>query len=558
MRTLLKAFLSVGLVGLVACTAIVTSDDAVQCNTDADCAKRGPDFANTVCSAGFCAPKAPSASSSGGAEAGTGIPNAECRKNADCASKGKNYVCSSNMGKCAPTESEDCSIVYGDPTVEGTVLYGILSEQSKDDSNYFRQIQYSIAAKLAFKEFFETAGVQLAGSRKAALIGCTEHSPRRASALLGNAGVKAVIGPAAEDRQLPVVETLLPARIPSFTPWINGNPASVKEGSAGFAWLAGFERAEVFPPLNALLKEKESALIAGGKTKVRVIVVGNAQNPDVPTTFNGYGEYGDFADQRLVFNGKTAIENSNDASCEQKACYRRVTTNQAEKDVVQQRAKDIAAFKPDIIIPFSDIDWGAQLLPALENEFASIADPTQRPIYIHPFLQIEDTGYKSLPVTDAALRARITGIRAIRDNSFEIFTQKFKAALATEASVGTDPNPGAGRAFETSLLILLASYAAFQANPEPTPEQIVAALPKVTDSKATRVTLNDLVSGVGALNSGQTINFDGLFSFFDLDYTKHSSPATWTTWCVNNVAQYQSTNRVFKTDKFDGTASPCP
>src|SRR6185295_17310069 len=117
-----------------------------------------------------------------------------------------------------PTESEDCSIVFGDPTAEGTVLYGMLTEQSKDDSNYFRQIQYSIAAKLAFTEFFETANIRLGGSRKAALIGCTEHSPRRASALLGNAGVKAVIGPAAEDRQLPVVETLLPARIPSFSP----------------------------------------------------------------------------------------------------------------------------------------------------------------------------------------------------------------------------------------------------------------------------------------------------------------------------------------------------
>lgn len=555
MRTFLKGLLSLGLVGLVACTAIVTSDEPVQCNTDADCTKRGPDFADSMCQTGFCVPKSPGTSSDGGGDGGS---TAECTKNADCASKGDGFVCSSNLGKCAPTKSEDCSWIYGDPTVEGTVLYGLLTEQSKDDSNYFRQIQYSIAAKLAFKEFFETAGVQLGGSRKAALIGCTEHSPRRAAALLGNAGVKAVIGPAAEDRQLPVVETLLQARIPSFSPWINGSPASVKEGSSGFAWLAGFERAEVFPPLNALLKEKESQLVAGGKAKIRVVAVVNAPSDEVPTTFNGYGEYGDFADQRLVFNGKTAIENKDDTSCDQKACYLRAKTNQAEKPVVQQRAKDIAAFKPDIIIPFSDIDWGAQLLPALENEFAAL-DPSARPIYLHPFLQIEDSGYRSLPVqADPALRARITGIRAIRDNSFEIFTQKFKAALATDASVGTDPNPGAGRAFETSLLILLASYAAFQANTQPTPEQIVAALPKVTDSKANRVTLNDLVSGVGALNAGQNINFDGLFSFFDLDYTRHSSPATWTTWCVNSSAQYVSTQRTFKTDKFDGTAAPCP
>ena len=37
MRTFLKGLVSLGLVGLVACTAIVTSDEPVQCNTDADC-----------------------------------------------------------------------------------------------------------------------------------------------------------------------------------------------------------------------------------------------------------------------------------------------------------------------------------------------------------------------------------------------------------------------------------------------------------------------------------------------------------------------------------------
>ena len=61
-------------------------------------------------------------------------------------------------------------------------------------------------------------------------------------------------------------------------------------------------------------------------------------SPEVPTTFNGYAEYGDFADQRLVFNGKTAIENAGDNTCEQKACYKRFETNQAEVDVDSQRA----------------------------------------------------------------------------------------------------------------------------------------------------------------------------------------------------------------------------
>lgn len=566
MRSLVKALSLLGVATLVACTAIVTSDDAVQCTTDGDCTKRGPDFVDSTCSNGLCVAKASSqqdASTDPDASSlKPAIPNAECTTNAECARKDAGFVCSSNIGKCAPTTSDDCEVVYGDPTAEGTVLYGMLSDAALNDTNYFRQTQYSRSAKLAFQEFFENAGATFKG-RKAALISCSEHFPRRSAALLANAGVKVVIGPGSEDHQVPVVETLLPAKIPSFTPWINGNPASVK--SAELSWLAGFERAEVLPPLNALVAEREAAFKAAtGKSKIRIAVIVNEPSGDFPTTVNGLKAYGELLDQRLLLNGKSAIENTNDTSCGAgNACYKRFISNQNEAAVVTQRAKDIVAFAPDIIIPFTDIEWAPQLLPSLEAELASkFANEADKPMYLHPFLQIEETGYKTLAVGDAttgaALRARIGGIRAVRDNSFELFTTKFKAALTTASGPGTDPNPGAGRAFETSLLLLLATYAAFEQSAEPTPAQILAALPKVTDKAGPRVTLTDLVSGISTLNQQKPINFDGLFSFFDLDYTQHTAPATWTTWCVTSVAQYESSGRIFKDGKFDGTAAACP
>ena len=148
MRSLLKAALSLGLLTLVACTAIVTSDDPVQCNNDGDCTKRGPDFVDSMCSNGLCVAKPPTVSTtdSGASSSGVIKPNAECTKNADCASKGDKFVCSSNIGECAPTESEDCKVVYGDPTVEGTILYGLMSEIATTDTQYFRQVQHRIAA----------------------------------------------------------------------------------------------------------------------------------------------------------------------------------------------------------------------------------------------------------------------------------------------------------------------------------------------------------------------------------------------------------------------------
>jgi hypothetical protein len=532
-RSAIAALLLLGT--LVACTAVV-ADDPVQCTVDSDCAARGPDFRDTICGpSGLCVAKP--------------VPPPECTKNADCAAAGPDQVCSTLQHKCAPLTSEDCSVVYGDPHVDGTVLFGLLSEIGRDDTLYFRQQQHVSAAKLAFTEFFDKAGARLPGERGAALIACSEHSPRRASAHLANLGVKAVIGPSGENRQKAVVETLLPARVASFSPWINGNPSSVVPEAAGFAWLAGFKRSDVIAPLNALLAEQETRLEAGGALAgVRVAVV-----LDTPTTseFNPFAEYGDLMDQRLVFNGKSAVENERDAACGN--CYRRFATNQADKSVVEQRAAEIVAFNPHFIIPFTDIDWGAQLLPELEERYAAAPKSVPRPIYLQPFLQIEDAGYKALPVMSAAIRRRITGIRPLRDNSFELFQNKFREAFRPPSapdSLGAEANPGAGRAFETALLLLFATYAALSDNPDALSEDVVAALSKVTDSAApTRITLNDIRVGVQRLNAKDRINLDGLFTFFDFDLATNSAPPTWTTWCVDASGQYLSGGRIFK----DGT-----
>ena len=86
MSLLRKSILSLAAVGSVlACTAIV-SEDATQCSNDADCAARGPDFADTVCGPkGFCEAKP--------------APPPECTKNSDCTSKGSDMVCSALQQK---------------------------------------------------------------------------------------------------------------------------------------------------------------------------------------------------------------------------------------------------------------------------------------------------------------------------------------------------------------------------------------------------------------------------------------------------------------------------
>src|SRR5687767_3883046 len=100
--------------GVLACTAIV-SEDATQCSNDGDCAARGADFVDTVCSPnGFCEPKP--------------VPPPECTKNSDCAAKGPDQVCSALQQKCTVVTSDECKVEYGNATEDGAVILGLLSE----------------------------------------------------------------------------------------------------------------------------------------------------------------------------------------------------------------------------------------------------------------------------------------------------------------------------------------------------------------------------------------------------------------------------------------------
>ena len=547
MSTLLKkTLLGIAALGSVlACTAVV-SEDATQCSTDADCAARGPDFVDTVCNPnGFCEAKP--------------APPPECTKNSDCAAKGPDQVCSALQQKCTQVTSAECKVEYGNATEDGAVILGLLSEIGPDDTLYFRQRQHLSAAKLAFREYFEKSGATLPGGRKAALVACTEKFPRKAAAHLANIGALAVIGPSDEARQRAVIETLAQGKVPAFTPWMNGNPAAVVPESAGIAWIASFLRPEVVPPLNALVAEQETRIRTQRNPAPSSIRIATVVNQPTTSTFNSFAEYGDLMDQRLLFNGKSAVENQNDPACGN--CYKRFTTSQAPKAVVEQRAKEIVAFKPDIIIPFADIDWGAQLLPKLEELYALEPQNVHRPIYVHTFLQIEDQGYKFLPVGNDDVRKRITGIRPVRDNSFEVFANKFQDAYRSPSApdkLGGAPNPGAGRAFETALLLLFATHAALVENPTAKPQAIVPALKKVTDkSAATKVTLNDIPTGVARLNANENIDLIGLFTQFAFDDKSQSARASWATWCVTNSATYVGGTRVFQNGSF-GPTDYCP
>jgi hypothetical protein len=177
-----------------------------------------------------------------------------------------------------------------------------------------------------------------------------------------------------------------------------------------------------------------------------------------------------------------------------------------------------------------------------------------RPIYMQSFAQNEDQGYKALTFADGAVRKRIAGIRPVRDNSFEVFQKKFREGfrpVSDPSKLGQEPNRGAGGAFETSLLLLFSTFAALTEKPEVSPDDVVAALTKVTDPNApTKVTLNDIPLGIQQLNAKQPIKLNGLFTFFDFDFARSTAKPKWTTWCLDNTGSYRSADRAFENGVF--------
>jgi len=546
LRRTFATLVAISITGL-ACTAVVAGD-ATQCATDDDCARRGPDFVGTKCdlSRGACAP----------AEL---LTKPACLRHADCA---EGSVCSEATRACVPLRTTECSEVYGNPREDGAIILGLLSDVQPTGAGFlfFRERSHLLGAELAIKDFEERSGARLPGNRRVVLVGCGQSTPRQTAAHLVELGAKAIIGPTYEDRLRPVVETVAPYRVPVFDGWVLGNPGGVVPGASDLVWLTAFRRSDVIPPLNAMLEEVGKAVRddlkdPAAKLRVAVFVGTRAEQ----------AEFRDLADQLLTFNGKTAIENKDDAACagaDGKGCYRRFDTSAQPSGSVKALVDRVNAFAPHVLVPFTDIDWGSQFVPVFEETIKTLPATVYRPVYLHPFTVSEDFGYSNSAVfpATAAQRRRVQGIRPARDNAFELFSQRYRETFrpaSNPSKLGPLPSPGGGRAYETTLLLMMAMFDAAQrkGGGEFSPADVIASIPRVTDAKSqTKVTLNDITAGVAQLQAGRTIRVSGVWTQFDMDYDAKVAKPSWTTYCLDDKSQYYDTNRKFEA----GTFSPGP
>jgi hypothetical protein len=530
-----------------ACSLYVR-DEAVQCKTDEDCSSRGPDFVETGCasagpSKGFCIDRR------------SLRVNGECAANADCVDiTGPGSVCTigdDSLARCVRVVTEECPTYVGDPFIEGTALYGLLGEISPEDTGFAQDFPLLAAADLAVNEFQSDRALELNGKRRIAIIGCSESKPRTAAAHLAQLGVKAVIGPSAESRLLRVAEQLSPRGIPLFTGHVGQNAAATLPASNKLVFLTAPTRDGWLAALNAYLPEA-SADVKAARTlpNVRVTVV---VGPELSV-------YAPLIRERLSFNGKTAIENQNDAACGN--CFQLVETS-GKTDA--QIADEVGAFGPQFIVPLVDTSWGASMLPAFEARFTG--PQAGRPIYIHPMVRDEDLGYRQLNWAEAAVRARFVGLWAERDEGvLASFRERYRQRTSpSEGQVGITPTTRAIRTYENMLLVLYASYAAGRGSEagEFNGRALAAAVSDVTAAGAQTIGPGPLsmLDAILALNKSDgampkptygKIDFNGLYTQFEFGADQAVSNRV-QVFCLNASGQYVGSARVLRNGQsFEG------
>ena len=531
---------------LPSCSKVVGAS-VLQCQTDGDCADRGPDFVGTACatggpSKGYCVDELAVSQ------------NGECTANADCVDiSGQGSICARVGGanRCQRVVTEQCPFYVGDPFVERTVVFGVMGDIAPTDIRYTRDVGIVAAAKLAVDEFQADKGIELNGKRRVSIVFCKQSTPRASSTHLVRLGAKAIVGPTESGALVSVAEQVAPAKVPVFTGTLDENPAAALAQAAGLIFLTGAERGSMVDALSAYLTENKMPILAatGGGVGLRVLTVLSQDSVGYETLLA----------EKLTFNGKTAIQNQSDTACD--ACYRNVKLVDGD---VAALLSAVATFRPNVIVPIVDSTWGSTYLSPLE---ASFAGPGKPPLYLHPFRLEEDAGYRVLRRTNPTLvNQRVAGLWPRRSSStVASFRDRYRLATSPRPNVpGPTPNVSATRVYETMSLVLLAAYSAARSTPNGafTGADLARTVANVTAKGAPPIQVGPL----GILPAVQTLNrrlgasesefervdVDGILTTFEFSANQVAT-SPWEIWCLDGAKEaYEGTSRVFDGSSFAG------
>jgi hypothetical protein len=528
MRLALKIVLTCVVGWAVGCTAIY-DETSTQCRTEADCRSRGPEFAETTCSAErVCIAVAPAALA--------------CSTNQECSDKngGQPFRCIQQTHQCVPLTSPECPRLLGerqDWLDDNSIPIGVLYLPT------FPGTQLELAVENARQEIRASLGGGLPGATPGApkrpLVPILCQTEASANGLGSNAQAKrairhlsevvrvpAMIGPSTAPTILENFDTLLkPNKVATFLPLgiPPGYTAAVDQGLI-VRMTAGSDGTPALlanPLITDLLGPKvyaDGIAPVGTPLKVHYIYATDASDAGAVSIIL----------QQLKFNGLSTIDNGANFKATPVGDAADRIGNPNPQSLLSAAIAQSVAFQPHIVIISSPPTLGPTLLVPLDN-----ALPAPKPLYL---TTLSSWATQAVPTIGNrnALRLRYFGAEVISSSldsaaltELEITAKSKFPELGTQALA-----PQAYLAYDAMYVL---SYAIVAAGAVPIDGAAVAqGVRRLSSGEPIRAHPMDLPKGMVPLQSGGSILFQGISGALNFDSDGFRA-ATARLFCVAAV-----------------------
>lgn len=506
--------------GAQGCSLIV-EHSSVQCNVDADCAKRG--FANATCNTQqkVCV-------------ATTTPP--ECATNADC--KAQPAICRKTDGRCVPLLSPECAKVAGSVADDGTILLGSIFSLKGTNASAGQARENSVEAALSdiTRDIVGLPALVGGGKpRPLAVLSCTDNDgmtdvSAAAATHLRDVGVAAVIGPGSSGLVTTVSQNVtVPAKMFLITP----SATSASLSGLSLVWRTAPSDVVQAVALSASVPEMETKYRADNAIPVQTAIKLAVVYKDDPY---GSGLFNAVA-PALVLNGKPITDAMNAANYKG-VKYATTATAMDYQAIVSDLA---ATFHPNLVLLFGTAEVVTQILQPLETSWPPMG--FKRPAYL-----ISDGGRKPELLTAVTgndpLRLRIRGTVPGTNNAL---FQGFKLNYQSK-HMGAYPDVfGMAGAYDSVYLLALTIASLGQA-PIAGPAIETAMSKTVGGPMKFAIGKDKLADAIAAIASGKGLDVDGASGPLDFDLKAHEAPSDIDVWCISNLAMtpaYQSSGRFY-------------
>lgn len=519
---------------LTSCNLVVDTS-ANQCESDRDCAEKGPEFAGTLCSRQKLCERL------------------VCSSSAECSTRlGEPAVCRPSDKACAKLLTEDCTELFPeDALMEGdTIVLGFmgpLRDQFASVGIPLRQ-----GAELALNEIeTRTNGLPAAGGsaqqRHLVMLGCHDiDDPERvAEHLVNQVQVPAILGPAFSGITVQVTtDVTVPGNVMTISASAT-SPDITSLNDKGLVWRTAPSDTIQAIPLAELVLKVEEILRADG-----VLQETESARIAIAAKDDAYGlGLADAVFAQMQVQGVGAASDS-------KLLLRRDYGDPAEIENVDwdTPATEIVDFHPHIIFGLGTNEFVTELLTRIEANW----DTGDRPKYLLPEGGKVDE-LEGIVADQPDLSARILGTvpGAQLAPGYSGFAQRFSAFF-------NEP-PGTFSEFAYDAAYLLAYSIAITGQAHPTGAQMADAMKRMTCMDKTKVPAGPTNFSGHFQNAAQNqcIDFDGVSGPLDFDNDTGEASSDIAIWCPerngNDVSlAAQSAYYSAAAGEIQGTVTFCP